>query len=426
MTSQSVVPSFRKRVIYGPSKSLCQLSRALHQLYTSRSNSVHLYDPLNNPPCVSNYSDRSIPTVPTMSRSHGFATLAMHAGQDAEQWRSCAVVPPISLATTFKQHAPGQHEGYEYSRSGNPTRKCLEEAVAAVDGAKYGTNRYFQQVVRNFGVEISFVDCTNMENVKAAMRPTTKLVWVETPSNPMMEVTDIEACASVVHSASTAFLVVDNTFMSPYFQRPLALGADVCMNSATKYINGHSDVVMGLLSTNRKDLYDRFKFLQNALGCVPSPFDCFLCNRGLKTLPLRMKQHQASGLAVAKFLTTHRYVQKVLHPAFEDHPQYEISARQTSGSSGMLSLYLKGGLEQATAFLSNLKIFTLAESLGGYESLAEHPAIMTHASIPEAERVALGITGSLVRLSVGLEDEEDLIADLDNALNAAFSEKKDQ
>uniref|UniRef100_A0A8C4QB08 Cystathionine gamma-lyase n=1 Tax=Eptatretus burgeri TaxID=7764 RepID=A0A8C4QB08_EPTBU len=362
------------------------------------------------------------------------------------------------MANIILRCLPGRVQGYEYSRSGNPTRKCLEEAVAAVDGAKYalafasglattvvvvntlktgdhvicmqdvygGTNRYFQQVVRNFGVEISFVDCTNMENVKAAMRPTTKLVWVETPSNPMMEVTDIEACASVVHSASTAFLVVDNTFMSPYFQRPLALGADVCMNSATKYINGHSDVVMGLLSTNRKDLYDRFKFLQNALGCVPSPFDCFLCNRGLKTLPLRMKQHQASGLAVAKFLTTHRYVQKVLHPAFEDHPQYEISARQTSGSSGMLSLYLKGGLEQATAFLSNLKIFTLAESLGGYESLAEHPAIMTHASIPEAERVALGITGSLVRLSVGLEDEEDLIADLDNALNAAFSEKKDQ
>uniref|UniRef100_UPI00358DF344 cystathionine gamma-lyase isoform X1 n=1 Tax=Myxine glutinosa TaxID=7769 RepID=UPI00358DF344 len=393
-----------------------------------------------------------------MSRSPGFATLATHAGQDAEQWRSHAIVPPISLATTFKQRAPGQHEGYEYSRSGNPTRKCLEEAIAAVDGAKYalafasglattvvvintlkagdhvicmhdvygGTNRYFQKVVQNFGVEISFVDCTNVENLKAAIRPTTKLVWVETPSNPMMEVTDIEACASAIHSASSAFMVVDNTFMSPYFQRPLALGADVCMNSATKYINGHSDVVMGLLSTNRKDLYDRLKFLQNALGCVPSPFDCFLCNRGLKTLPLRMKQHQASGLAVAKFLSTHRHVQKVLHPAFEDHPQYEISARQTSGSSGMLSLYLKGGLKQANAFLSNLKIFTLAESLGGYESLAEHPAIMTHASVPEAEREALGITDSLVRLSVGLEDEADLIADLDNALNVAFSENKDQ
>ncbi|XP_031613999.1 cystathionine gamma-lyase [Oreochromis aureus] len=385
-----------------------------------------------------------------------FATDAIHVGQEPEQWKSMAVVPPISLSTTFKQHSPGKHAGFEYSRSGNPTRNCLEKAVAALDGAKYclalasglaatvtithmlkagdgivsmddvygGTNRYFQRIAAEVGLDVSFADCTKPQLLKAALKPNTKLVWIETPTNPMMKVVDIKACSDLVHEHNKDIVVVvDNTFMSAYFQRPLALGADICMYSATKYMNGHSDVVMGLVSMNREDLYERLKFLQNALGSVPSPFDCFLCNRGLKTLHLRMERHFKNALAVAKFLEADPRVERVLYPGLPSHPQYEVMKRQCTGCPGMIAFDIKGKLEHATTFLNNLKMFAIAESLGGYESLAEHPAIMTHASVPENERNVLGISDTLIRLSVGLEDEADIIEDLDQALAAAHPKK---
>uniref|UniRef100_A0A8C5FY56 Cystathionine gamma-lyase n=1 Tax=Gouania willdenowi TaxID=441366 RepID=A0A8C5FY56_GOUWI len=385
-----------------------------------------------------------------------FATEAIHVGQEPEQWTSMAVVPLISLSTTFKQHSPGQHAGFEYSRSGNPTRNCLEKAVAALDGAKYcialasglaatvtvthmlksgdgvvcmddvygGTNRYFQKVAAEFGLDISFADCTKPELLKAALKPNTKLVWIETPTNPTMKVVDIKACSELVHEHNKDIVVVvDNTFMSAFFQRPLALGADICMYSATKYMNGHSDVVMGLVSVNREDLYDRLKFLQNALGGVPSPFDCYLCNRGLKTLHVRMERHFKNAMAAAKFLEADPRVAQVIYPGLPSHPQYEVMKKQCTGCPGMITFYIKGKLEHATTFLSNLKMFAVAESLGGYESLAEHPALMTHASVPENERRVLGISDTLIRLSVGLEDEADIIEDLSQALAAAVGFK---
>ncbi|KAI4829167.1 hypothetical protein KUCAC02_023228 [Chaenocephalus aceratus] len=352
-----------------------------------------------------------------------FATDAIHVGQEPEQWKSMAVVPPISLSTTFKQFGPGNHAGYEYSRSGNPTRDCLEKAVAAVDGAKYciavasglaatvtithmlkvgdgilcmddvygGTNRYFQKIASQTGTEVSFADFTKPELLKAALKPNTKLVWIETPTNPTMKVVDIKACSDLAHEFNKDIVVVvDNTFMSAYFQRPLAFGADICMYSATKYMNGHSDVVMGLASTNRDDLFERLSYLQNALG----------------------------------FPEADPRVEKVIFPGLPSHPQHEVVKKQCTGCPGMITFYIKGKLEHASAFLSNLKLFAIAESLGGYESLAEHPAIMTHASVPENERTALGISDTLIRLSVGLENEADIIQDLEQALAAAHPKKK--
>uniref|UniRef100_A0AAQ6IG35 Cystathionine gamma-lyase n=1 Tax=Anabas testudineus TaxID=64144 RepID=A0AAQ6IG35_ANATE len=383
-----------------------------------------------------------------------FATKAIHVGQEPEQWKSMAVVPPISLSTTFKQHGPGNHTGFEYSRSGNPTRNCLEKAVAALDDAKYcvafasgmattvtithllkagegiicmddvygGVNCYFQSIATEFGLDVSFVDCTKLKLLKAALKANTKLVWIETPSNPTMKVVDIQACADLVHEHNKdTLLVVDNTFMSAYFQRPLALGADICMYSATKYMNGHSDVVMGLASVNRDDLYERLKFLQNALGGVPSPFDCFLCNRGLKTLHLRMERHLKNAMTAAKFLEANSRVERVIFPGLPSHPQHEVVKRQCTGCPGMISFYIKGNLEHATTFLKSLKLFAVADSLGGPDSLAELPLIMTHAPVPEKERKVLGITDTLIRLSVGLEDEADIIEDLQQALAAAVS-----
>ncbi|XP_019383948.1 PREDICTED: cystathionine gamma-lyase [Gavialis gangeticus] len=389
-----------------------------------------------------------------LPRFSHFATQAIHVGQEPERWSSRAVVPPISLSTTFKQRAPGQHAGFEYSRSGNPTRDCLEKAVAALDGAKYclayasgsaatvtiahllkagdgiicmddvygGTYRYFRRVASEMGLKVTFVDCTKLECLEAAITPETKLVWIETPSNPMLKVIDIQSCADAVHKHKDIILVIDNTFMSAYFQRPLSLGADICMYSATKYMNGHSDVVMGLVSVNCDKLYEKLKFLQNAIGAVPSPFDCYLCNRGLKTLHIRMKQHFQNALAVAQYLESDSRVEKVIFPGLPSHPQHELVKRQCSGCPGMITFYVKGKLEQAVAFLKHLKLFALAESLGGYESLAEHPAVMTHAAVSKEDRDALGITDTLIRLSVGLEDKEDLLEDLDQALTAAFPE----
>ncbi|KAM4872351.1 cystathionine gamma-lyase [Thomomys bottae] len=384
-------------------------------------------------------------------RFQHFATQAIHVGQEPEQWNSSAVVPPISLSTTFKQTTPGKSSGFEYSRSGNPTRNCLEKVVAALDGAKYslafasglaatvtiahllkagdqvicmddvygGTGRYFRYVAGDLGLKVSFVDCTNLKLLEAAITPETKLVWIETPTNPSLKVVDIEACAHIVHKHEDIILAVDNTFMSAYFQRPLALGADISIQSATKYMNGHSDIVMGLVSVNSEDLNKKLRFLQNTLGAVPSPFDCFLCNRGLKTLQLRMEKHFKNGMAVAQFLEVNPRVEKVIYPGLPSHPQHELLKRQCTGCPGMVTFYIKGTLQHATTFFKNLKVFTLAESLGGYESLAELPAIMTHASVPKSDRDILGISDTLIRLSVGLEDEEDLLNDLDQALKAA-------
>ncbi|XP_056388722.1 cystathionine gamma-lyase-like [Hyla sarda] len=380
-----------------------------------------------------------------------FATEAIHTGQEPEQWKSMAVVPPIFLTTTFKQHSPGEFAGYEYSRCGNPTRDCLQKAVAALDGAKYclsyasglsavlnvahlleagdhiicncivygGTHKYFTKLGTRMGMKVTFVDCTDLNSLDAAITPDTKLVWIETPTNPNVVVIDIQGCADIVHKHQGVLLAVDNTFMSAYFQRPLSLGADICMYSATKYMNGHSDVLMGLVSVNCDTLYEKLKLLQMDLGAIPSPLECYLCNRGLKTLHLRMRQHFHNALAAAMFLEKDPRVDKILFPGLPSHPQYELTKRQSTGAGGMMAIYIKGNLEHAKIFLRSLKVFALADSLGGYDSLAAHPAIMTHASVPEEERARLKITDNLIRLSIGLEDTVDIIEDLDQALQVA-------
>ncbi|ALC39208.1 Eip55E, partial [Drosophila busckii] len=341
--------------------------------------------------------------------------------------------------------------GFEYSRSGNPTRNVLETCLASLDNAKYGltfssglgattavltmlnsgdhiimgddvyggTNRLIRQVASRLGISATFVDATNLENFKTALRSETKLVWIESPTNPLIKVTDIKTIAEICHKFGDVTVAVDNTFLTSYFQRPLELGADLVCYSLTKYMNGHTDVVMGGITMNCEKLYSKLKFLQNAVGIVPSPFDCYQVNRSLKTLSLRMLQHQSNAILVAKFLESHDFVEKVLHPALPSHPHHEIALKQTYGYSGVFSFYIKGGLKQATEFLKALKIFTLAESLGGYESLAELPSIMTHASVPIEDRKSLGITDALIRLSVGLEDSEDLINDLKQGLRKA-------
>jgi len=376
-----------------------------------------------------------------------FATKALHVGQEPEQWSSMAVVPPISMSTTFKQDAPADFKMYEYGRSGNPTRGVLEACLASLDGAKHacvfssglatsttithllsagdhvismddlygGTNRYFRKVAARMNIETSFVDATDPKNIETAIRPNTKMVWVESPTNPTLKVVDIAAVAAITKKHPNIFLVVDNTFMSCYFQRPLELGADIVMYSLTKYMNGHTDVIMGAACTSSDDLAERLRFLQNAIGPVPSPFDCYLVNRSLKTLKVRMEEHQKNALIVGRWLEQHPGVESVRHPGLPSHPQHELVKRQCYGHSGMMSFYLKGGLEESKTFLSSLKCITLAESLGGYESLAELPYLMTHASIEEKERVALGVTNNLIRLSVGLENAEDLIKDLEQA-----------
>ncbi|EDO42530.1 predicted protein [Nematostella vectensis] len=386
-----------------------------------------------------------------------FGTLAIHAGQEPEKWTSRAVVPPISLSTTFKQDAPGVYKQYEYSRSGNPTRTCFEECVAALEGGKHGiatssglaatmllvhtlksgdhiaciddvyggTNRYFSRIMTpSMGIEVTFHDYTNLDNLKKAIKPNTKMVWVETPTNPTLKLTDIQGAADIVHQHEGVMMVVDNTFMSSYFQRPLSLGADAVMHSVTKYMNGHSDVCMGVIATNNDELAKKLKFLQFASGPVPSPFDCYLANRGLKTLHVRMREHERNAKAVASFLEKDPRVTAVKYPGLQSHPQHELAKRQMTGFGGMVTFYIKGDLNTATEFLKQVKVFTLAESLGGFESLCEHPAVMTHASVPPAQREVLGISDTLIRLSVGLEDTKDLINDLDQALAAAVRDSQ--
>ncbi|KAJ8920224.1 hypothetical protein NQ315_011885 [Exocentrus adspersus] len=384
----------------------------------------------------------------------GFSTAAIHHSQEPEQWDSMAVVTPLVTSTTYKQHGPAEFKKYEYSRSGNPTREVLENVLAELDHGKYGltfssglgatttlfgllnkgdnvvvgddvyggTNRLFNKVGTRFGLEFTLVDLTVIESLEKAIKPNTKLVWVETPTNPTLKVVDIKAVSEITRKKNI-ILIVDNTFITSYLQRPLDFGADAVLYSLTKYMNGHSDVIMGAITTSNKELYDKLKFLQNAMGIVPAPFDCYQVLRSLKTLSLRMERHHENSLVIAKYLETHPKVEKVLHPCLSSHLQYELTKKQTSGHSGVFSFYVKGGLEQSKTFLKALKIFTLAESLGGYESLIELPCVMTHASVPPELRKTLGISDNLIRLSVGIEDVEDLLADLKQAFNQKMGEE---
>eukprot|EP01006_Ploeotia_vitrea_P036271 TRINITY_DN66002_c3_g1_i1.p2 TRINITY_DN66002_c3_g1~~TRINITY_DN66002_c3_g1_i1.p2 ORF type:complete len:398 (-),score=262.35 TRINITY_DN66002_c3_g1_i1:1802-2995(-) len=381
----------------------------------------------------------------------GFATRAIHAGQKPDVVTG-AVAVPISLATTFVQPSPGQHTGYEYSRSGNPTRKAFEDCVASLENAKYGlafasgsaatasiinmlktgdhvvtgddvyggTNRFFNKVATpTNGMSFSFVDLTVDGELEKALTEKTRLVWLETPTNPTLKIVDIEKAAAAAHAYNKDIIVVvDNTFASPALQNPLTLGADMVVHSVTKYINGHSDVVMGVVVTSDDKLRERLAFIQNSIGAVPAPFDCYLAMRGLKTLPLRMKAHSENATAVAQFLAKHEKVDKVIYPGLESHPQHAIARKQMRLFGGMVTVYLKGGIKESRQFLEGLHLIRLAESLGSVESLAEHPAIMTHAAVPPEQRKQLGISDSLVRLSVGVEDINDLIKDLTFALNS--------
>lgn len=380
-----------------------------------------------------------------------FNTRAIHAGQEPDPTTG-AIMTPVYQTSTYVQSSPGVHAGYEYSRTQNPTRKALEECLASVEGGRHGlafasgcaatatimhtlapgshviccddvyggTYRLLTKVMANRGLEFTFTDLTQPGALEEALRPETKLIWLESPTNPMLKLVDIADIASAAH-AHGVLVVVDNTFMSPYFQQPLSLGADIVMHSTTKFINGHSDVIGGAIVTNDDATAEKLAFLQNSIGAVPGPMDCFLVLRGLKTLGVRMERHAINGAAVARYLENHPRVRQVIYPGLESHPQHALARTQMSGFGGMITAVLDGDLEHARAFLSNTRIFSLAESLGGVESLIEHPAIMTHASLPPELRAELGISDGLFRLSVGIEDLEDLLEDLDNALKAAFS-----
>ena len=376
----------------------------------------------------------------------GFGTLAIHAGQDPDP-RTGAVMVPIYQTSTYAQESPGKHRGYEYSRTHNPTRTAYQDCVAALEGGKHGiafasglaaidcvlhtlqvgdhvlcgddvyggTYRIFERVFKKHGLTFSFVDFSDLKKVEAGFTPKTKLVWMESPTNPMLKLCDIAGVTRLARERG-AISVVDNTFMSSYFQKPLALGADVVMHSVTKYMNGHSDVVGGILVTSRDDLHEQLSFLQNACGAVPAPMDSFLVMRGLKTLHVRMERHAENAMKVARFLEAHSKVERVIYPGLESHPQHALARQQMSGFGGMITFFLRGGLTEARTFLEKVRLFTLAESLGGVESLIEHPAIMTHASIPAETRKSLGIHDNLIRISVGIEDIQDLLKDLEQAL----------
>ena len=381
-------------------------------------------------------------------RQWGIDTAAIRAGQEPDAVTG-AVMTPIVLASTFAQESPGKHKGYEYSRSGNPTRNALEACLAALEGADHGlafasglaastglfmtlkpgdhvvcgddvyggTFRLLDKVIQPLGITQTYVDMSEASAVKEAMRPETRMIWMETPTNPLLKIFDIAGAAKVAKDAGVP-LVVDNTFATPVLQRPLELGATAVVHSTTKYLNGHSDVVGGAVLTSDADLAERLRFLQNAMGGVPGPFDCYMVLRGLKTLGPRIRAHVASATTLAERLADHPAIERVVYPGLSSHPGHALASRQMKGAGGMITAFVKGGLEPARRMLERVRIFTCAESLGGVESLAEHPAIMTHASVPPEQRAALGISDGLVRLSVGLEDVEDLWKDLTQALEA--------
>jgi cystathionine beta-lyase/cystathionine gamma-synthase len=379
--------------------------------------------------------------------SHKLATKFIHAGTVPDP-STGAIMTPIYQTSTYVQSAPGVNQGYEYARSQNPTRKALEDALAVIENGKYGlafgsgvaatdavikllnpgdevicandmyggTYRLFTKIFEKFGIHFIYVDTTDVKNIQAAVTAKTKLIWIETPTNPLMNITDIEA-VSHISKAAGAWLCVDNTFASPYLQNPLNLGADIVMHSATKYLGGHSDVIQGALMMNDSSLREQLYFIQKSCGAVPGPMDCFLVLRGIKTLAVRMKQHCENGRIIAHFLRNHLKVDKVYWCGFEDHPSYAIAKKQMRDFGGMISFTLKDdNIEAATKVLTATKLFALAESLGGVESLINHPASMTHASIPREKRIANGLADGLIRLSVGIEDAEDLVEDLKEAI----------
>ena len=377
-------------------------------------------------------------------RSAGFGTQAIHAGQRPEPLAG-AIMTPVYLTSTYVQDALGENKGYEYARGKNPTREALERNVATLEGGTHGfafssgvgatdtimkllvsgdhvvvgenvyggTFRLMDRVLKSFGITFSFVDTRDPQIIADAVTPATRMLWVETPTNPLMRLTDLEAAAQIAKKAG-ALLVVDNTFASPYFQRPLALGADLVMHSTTKYLNGHSDMIGGMVVTNRDDLAEKMQFLQNTGGAVPGPMDCFLALRGTKTLHLRMPRHDENGRAVARWLAKRWGDERVIYPGLASHPQHALAKKQMSGFGGMISVEM-GSKANAKHVLDRMKVFSLAESLGGVESLISHPASMTHGSVPADRKAAMGLTDGLIRLSCGVEDLADLIGDLDQA-----------
>eukprot|EP01130_Rhizamoeba_saxonica_P002324 TRINITY_DN12150_c0_g1_i1.p1 TRINITY_DN12150_c0_g1~~TRINITY_DN12150_c0_g1_i1.p1 ORF type:complete len:394 (-),score=128.27 TRINITY_DN12150_c0_g1_i1:27-1208(-) len=390
-----------------------------------------------------------------MSLSHPpsdykFGTNAIHAGYTPDA-HTGALITPISLSTTFLQESPGKFYpgGFEYARTANPTRNAFEDCIAALEHANWGaafssglaatstiiqtleagdevlsiddvyggTRRYFTTIAAKFGITFKFIDFADIEAVEAAINENTKIIWAESPTNPTLKMVDIAAISEVAKRNNLVF-VVDNTFMSPYFQNPMDHGADLVVHSVTKFINGHSDVVMGIIVGNDEELRQKIKYLQNSVGSIPSPFDSWLALRGVKTLHLRMRQHEENAKAVVAALQSSDKVESVIYPGLEDYKYHDLAVKQMNGFGGMVTFFLKGGIDQARQFLETVELFACAESLGGVESLVDHPAIMTHASVPVEERAKLGISDSLIRLSVGIEDTDDLIRDIQNALDA--------
>lgn len=377
-----------------------------------------------------------------------FETAAIHVGQEPEEITG-AIVVPIFQTATYAQPAIGEHKGYEYSRTHNPTRKAMQDCLAALEGGKYGlafgsgmaaistsmtllkqgdhvvssddvyggTYRVFEKIFRDWGLDFTFVDASDIANIKAAIKPTTKMLWLETPTNPLLKITDLRE-ASKLAKEHNLLMVVDNTFASPYFQRPLEFGADIVIHSATKFLGGHSDVVGGAAVTSNDAIHERLAYSQNAMGAVLGPFDSWLILRGFKTLGVRMRQHDANARAIATHLEGHKHVTKVLYPGLPSFQYHETAKKQMSGFGSLISFYIDGGEAEARTICKSTKVFALAESLGGVESLIEHPGLMTHASIPREIREARGLGDSLIRLSVGIEHIDDLLADIDAALNA--------
>jgi len=384
------------------------------------------------------------------NNKQGFETRAIHAGQEPDPTTG-AIMTPIYTSSTYVQDSPGVHKGYDYSRSINPTRKALEACIADLEGSSHGfafasgmsasatvlellssgdhviamddlyggTYRLFENVrKRSAGLDFTFCDLSDLENLSASINSKTKMIWVETPTNPLLKIADLQAISDFAQK-NNLISVCDNTFCSPFVQNPLELGFDIVVHSATKYLNGHSDLIGGVVvcSNEQEKLANEILYLQNAVGSIMSPFDSFLLLRSLKTLPVRMERHCSNAEQIASFLESHNSIEKVIYPGLESHPQHDIAKKQMNGFGGMISVVLKGGLESARIFLERTELFSLAESLGGVESLIEHPAIMTHASIPPEIREEIGISDGLVRLSVGIESIEDLIEDIDKSLN---------
>ena len=386
----------------------------------------------------------------TKKNKQGFETRAIHAGQEPDPTTG-AIMTPIYTSSTYVQESPGVHKGYDYSRSVNPTRKALESCIADLEGSSFGyafasgmaasatvlelldsgdhviamddlyggTYRLFENVrKRSAGLDFTFCDLSDLSTLENSINEKSKMIWIETPTNPLLKIADLEAISSFAKSHNL-IAVCDNTFCSPFVQNPLELGFDIVVHSATKYLNGHSDLIGGVVvcSNDREELASEILYLQNAVGSIMNPFDSFLLLRSLKTLPIRMERHCSNAHKIALYLESHDSIEKVIYPGLESHPQHEIAKKQMNGFGGMISVVLKGGLESATKFLERTELFSLAESLGGVESLIEHPAIMTHASIPPEIREEIGISDGLVRLSVGIESIEDLMLDIENSLN---------